>query len=73
MHHHSQLFAHDVADLTLGVWCLKRPIIIIKEDLAPCCLHYHGARWETFDLHNALHLLLFILSSEEGKPDEQLI
>ena len=73
MHQSCKLLTVYVTNLALRIRCLKRPIIIIEENLASRCLHNHRTRWETFNLHDALHLLLLIFSSEERKPNEQLI
>ncbi len=52
---------------------MQLSIVIVKEDLPPGCKHNHRPRWYAFNFHDALHLLLFVLTCKQWIPNEQLI
>lgn len=73
LHHGSQVLGVDVSDFALGVWLLQGSVVVVKKYFSSGCNDYHRSWWNAFDLHNTLHLFLFILSGKDWEANKELI
>lgn len=73
LHHFGETLCVRYAYFPLGVRVLQRPVVVVEEDLSSRCHDYHRSGRNAFHLHNALDLLLLVLSSEDREPDVELI
>ena len=70
LHHLAQILGADMADLSFRVWLLERSIIVIEEDFSTTCDYYHRSGRHAFYFHDTLHLLFFVLASEDWEANE---
>ena len=73
LHQLVQLLRINGTDLALRVRLLQRSVVIVEKDLATGGHDYHGARRHSLHLHYALHLLLLILTGEDGEANEEFV
>ena len=52
---------------------MKWAVVIIEEHLSSRCHHDHRPGWDSFDFHNALNLLLFVLTCEYWEANVQFV
>lgn len=73
LHHLGETLCVWYAYFAFGIGVLQRPVVIIKENLPPRRHHNHGPRRYALDFHDALDLLLLVLSRKNREAHIQLV
>ena len=73
LHQLCQVLGVYRAHFPFRIRLLERAVVVVEEDFAPRGNNYHGSRRDTFDFHDALHLLFFILAGKDWETDEEFV
>lgn len=73
LEHLGQVLCVGSSNFALRVGILQRPVVVVEEDFPSRGHDDHGARRQTLDLHDALDLLLLVLTGENGEAYVQFV
>lgn len=73
LHHLGQVLWANMSHFALRIRLLEWSIVIVKEHFSTACHHDHWSRRYSFNLHDTLHLFLFIFSGKNWESNEELI